>query len=644
MSRDFSRAARVAVVYLALAGLWVFLFDPLVRMVFGQSHPFYAGPLLRDVLLVLGSAGLVYFLAARHVRAASDQSGSPSAHEDFKRLIDAAPLAIVVFDRGRIVRYANAAAAAMKGADGSEALIGHPVFPFAGVDDSGVLGKRIGELLNGEARMAQESLPISRGDGSEGTARFSATPVVQGGERMIQLVVADVTDVAQRSTAVQAQAQAEKQIERLAYYDALTELPNRQLLTQTLERAIAKAKGGPGCVSLLIVEVYRFSDINQALGYEHGDRLLKDVAHRIQRALKRGQVAARLGASVFAVLTPDLQDKKDGVRLARELIEQVETTTVLGNIPMDIRFYAGLALYPQHAAGAELLLRRAETAKSAAKRSRPDLVVYTPEHEVDPESLELIAQLKNALQARELVVAYQPKVSLKSGLLTDVEALVRWEHPEKGLIPPSDFIPAAERTGLIGQITRYVLGLALADSARWRTAGLDLCVCVNLSARDLYEPEFVAWVASELDGHAAEPSKLSLELTEKLVMEEPEHSIEVFRRLNEIGVQVSVDDFGTGYSSLACLKRLPINELKIDRSFVRNMVRNKDDAQIVRSTIALAHELGMRVTAEGVEDAVTFEELKRQGCDRAQGFGIAKPMKAAEIKQWALARISGARK
>lgn len=438
-----------------------------------------------------------------------------------------------------------------------------------------------------------------------------------------------------------ARRKAETEIRHLAYHDPLTGLSNRVSLHEQLTHTITAAAANGSAVALLVLGIAGFDEVNFALGYANGDLLLREAAARLVKQAGPGWTVARLGASVFGVIIDGIQSLKEAGAAARRFMDALETPMSLEGVPIDIRAHAGLAFYPHHADTAERLLRRAESAKAVAKRSRTGLLVYSPDHEVKRSGLALIAELKQALKARQLILAYQPKISLKSGRVTDVEALVRWKHPQKGLIPPADFIPAAEHTGLISQITSYVLDVALVDAARWRTAGLDLSVCVNISARDLHEPGFASKVKSAVKRHGGTPSRLTLELTESVVMEKPEHSIGLLEEFSTMGIQVSVDDFGTGYSSLAYLKRLPINELKIDRAFVKNMIGSKDDALIVKSTIALAHELGLRVTAEGVEDALTFEELRRLDCDKAQGFRIAKPMAADALEKWATSRISG---
>ena len=438
-----------------------------------------------------------------------------------------------------------------------------------------------------------------------------------------------------------ARRKAETKIRRLAYHDPLTGLTNRVSLHEKLKRTIAAAAENRSSVALLVLGIAGFDEVNFALGYSNGDLLLREMAARLVNHAGAGWTVARLGASVFGVVIDGNHSLEEAGSVARQFMEALETPISLADVPIDIRAHAGLALYPHHADTAELLLRRAESAKAVAKRSRTGLLSYSPEHDVDRSGLGLIAELKQALKEHRLIVAYQPKIVLKSGRVTDVEALVRWKHPQQGIILPADFIPAAEHTGLISQITSYVLDAALVDAARWRTAGLDLSVCVNISARDLHEPEFAARVKSALQRHRGNPSQLTLELTESVVMEDPERSIGLLQEISAMGIQVSVDDFGTGYSSLAYLKRLPIDELKIDRAFVKNMIGSKDDALIVKSTIALAHELGLRVTAEGVEDALTFEELRRLECDKAQGFRIAKPMGADSLEKWATGRVFG---
>jgi len=307
---------------------------------------------------------------------------------------------------------------------------------------------------------------------------------------------------------------------------------------------------------------------------------------------------------------------------------------VIGEVQVDIEIRGGIALWPAQAQTFQALLRRASVAKRASFDTWPQCLVYQPEHEVNPRTVTLVAELRAALGTDQLRLHYQPKLDLVTGRVTSAEALLRWKHPDHGFVPPGEFIALAEQTGLITSVTAWVVDRVLAQIQAWRLAGVDIDISLNISARDLRSPGFVELVRTLRDAYDTEPGSVTLELTESTVMKEPERGIQVLGQLKEQGFRLSLDDFGTGYSSLAYLKRLDFHELKIDRAFVTDMLSDREDAYIVRSIVALGHELGMSVTAEGVEEDATLAELKRLGCDLAQGFGISRPLDADTFVAW----------
>ncbi len=430
-------------------------------------------------------------------------------------------------------------------------------------------------------------------------------------------------------------AQAEAAERRMTYeatHDPLTDLPNRVLLHDRLAQAVNAARRGGECLAVLVMDLDHFKEINDTLGHCNGDLLLKQVASRLKAALRAPDTVARLGGDEFAVLLPKIHHA-DGAELsARKLLRALEPPCVVGGLHLEVHASIGIAVCPEHGADPDTLMQRAEVAMYAAKRNHSGFARYAAGHDqYSPRRLVLMGELRQAIEHGHLCLHYQPKVEMARGELTEVEALVRWRHPQHGLMPPDEFIPLAERTGLIQALTHWVLDEALRQSAEWGRAGRDIGVCVNLSPRVLLDPQIPDTFAGLLAAHRIAPSRLVLEITEGAIMADRDRALEILTRLHGFGVRLSIDDFGTGYSSLAYLKRLPVEELKIDQSFVMAMLEDANDAVIVRATIELAHNLGLRVVAEGVRSRALWERLRELGCDAAQGEYVGDPLEAAAL-------------
>ncbi|HEX5248854.1 MAG TPA: EAL domain-containing protein [Gaiellales bacterium] len=424
-----------------------------------------------------------------------------------------------------------------------------------------------------------------------------------------------------------------------AVHDALTDLPNRTLFRQRIAHAVAdgEAEGG---FAVVIMDLDRFKEINDSMGHHAGDALLVEVARRVEGALRTSDMVARLGGDEFGLLlraptgTAGLETVLDLVR------EAIEAPIMFHDVPLAISASMGVAAFPEHGRDVETLLRHADVAMYAAKRSDLPFALYDEaDNRSDPSRLALIAELRRGLRRRELVLHYQPKARLASGVVDSVEALVRWNHPERGLVFPDAFIPLAQETGLIRPLTRHVLEEAVRQAREWQLAGLELAVSVNLSARNLLDVEFPDQVERLLTEAGLPPALLELEITETTMLSDGARTKSALDRLSGLGIRISIDDFGTGYSSsLASLRRLPISEIKIDRSFVMNMDGCEDDAVIVRSTIDLGRNLGLSVVAEGVESERVWTELRRLGCTSAQGYYLTRPVPAGELEAWLAAR------
>lgn len=427
---------------------------------------------------------------------------------------------------------------------------------------------------------------------------------------------------------------AEETIHQLAYYDVLTKLPNRTLLRDQLQHAIRSGQEEHTPVALLLMDLDRFKEVNDTLGHPHGDRLLEQIGPRIQAVLHASETIARLGGDEFAVVVP-AADARRATLIAEKILRAIEEPFTIEGLPLAIEASIGVALAPDHGVDPDRLIQCADVAMYLAKAKRSGYMIYQPDlDQHSPRRLALFGELRHAIDRKQLFLLYQPKIDLPSGRLIGVEALIRWDHPEHGVIPPDEFIPVAERSGLIKPLTLWVLESALGQCRAWHQAGLPLSVAVNLSARNLHDLELPEQVAGQLRASGVAPSRLELEITESVVMSDPSRAMDVLTRLSALGAKLSIDDFGTGYSSLGYLKRLPVHQLKIDKSFIIDLARNTGDTVIVRSTIELAHNLGLTVVAEGVETPEVRRKLIELGCDSAQGYGIGRPMAADDVVRW----------
>jgi diguanylate cyclase (GGDEF)-like protein len=424
-------------------------------------------------------------------------------------------------------------------------------------------------------------------------------------------------------------AAAEREYQAL--HDPLTGLPNRTLFTERVRQA-ATALGPSGRLAVLLIDLDRFKEINDTLGHASGDLVLREVGVRLRAGLPDSHTVARLGGDEFAVLVPALPDQDTAIAVGQLVRATLGRPLPIEQLELEVPGSIGIALGPDHGDDPQLLLQRADVAMYQAKKDHSGIEAYAPERDqYSPRRLALVGALRTAIEQRQLTLLYQPKVELASGQVVGAEALVRWHHPEHGQIPPDEFIPIAESTALIQPLGHFVLETALDQARRWNQEGLSLGLAVNLSVRNLLEPTLVDRVAELITRAGVAPAALTLEITESGVMTDPEAAIAMLWGLRRIGVRLSVDDFGTGYSSLAYLKRLPVDEVKLDKSFVLNMTGDADDAAIVRSTIELAHNLGLQLVAEGVEDQDTLELLAALGCDLVQGYHLARPMPAGDL-------------
>ena len=432
-------------------------------------------------------------------------------------------------------------------------------------------------------------------------------------------------------------ASTNMQLEIQATHDELTGLPNRSFLQRRLEQEAHIARESNIPAALLLLDLDRFKEVNDTLGHTVGDLLLQKIGQRLQNQLRPTDLIARLGGDEFAIVLP-ATDAAGAIHAARTLLGALDAPTLVDDHAFSIGGSIGIALTPEHGDDVTTLLRCADVAMYVAKRSQSGLAEYTPEVDKhSPRKLALMSELRQAIADDGLLIHYQPKVSFSLGRMVGVEALVRWPHPVLGLIPPDDFIPLAERTGLIGPLTRWVLERAVHQCRDWEQVGLHMNVAVNLSTHTLYDPQLLSTVTDLLQKYEVAPSQLTLEITESMLMEEPERAHVVLADLRALGLSISIDDFGTGYSSLVYLKRLTIDEVKIDKAFVFGLGVDADpaDAAIVRAVVAMARPLQCEVVAEGVETVEAWTFLQELGCDLAQGYYFSRPLPATALEQWA---------
>ena len=533
---------------------------------------------------------------------------------------------ILTLDERLQVRSINSAA---------QRLFGVQVDEVAGKDFGGL----IAEPNRGELRPQLRSYLRARDERAQGThetvgqrkdgttipIEFTATRF--GSQR---LLIGGLRDVSQRKAETEA-------LQFQALHDPLTGLPNRSFLKERLETAILAAERDLRPCAVLVMDMDNFKEVNDRLGHHVGDQLLREVAARLRGTLRKADMVSRLGGDEFAVVPFGATDAPRAALIAEKILQALDAPVVIDDTPITPAVSIGVASFPQHAEDAAALMRRADVAMYAAKRARSGYSVYASDQEDGNGSpTPLIGKLGHAIDQFELLLHYQPIVDLADGRPEKLEALVRWGHPKHGLLPPDDFIPSAEQTDLIKPLTAWVLNEALGQLHAWHKAGFEVGVAVNLSARSLADVELAPTVADLLRTWQIPPDKLTLEITERSILSA--EADPTLRCLHEIGVRLSVDDFGTGYSSLTYLKRLPVAEIKIDKSFLADLAQSRDDAAIVRSTIDLGHNLGLRVVAEGVETAETATLLGELGCDLAQGFHISYPLPAAQLGPWLRAR------
>lgn len=414
--------------------------------------------------------------------------------------------------------------------------------------------------------------------------------------------------------------------------DPVTGLPTTTLLVDRLQQSILAGQRHGSHVPLILMSLDRFSAVNAALGRDEGDAVLAQLSRRLLGTLRESDTLARLSGDEFAILLPSARDVEAAAVIVGKIRSALEKPFTVGNVPVELSASFGIALAPDHGGDAHTLIKNAAAASRAAKDIGSRIEVFAPgKHDLSPDTIAVAAELRRAIEEKQLVLFYQPKTSMKGGGVEGVEALVRWVHPVRGMVMPNDFIPLAEQTDLMKPLTMYVLDEALKQVGQWRARGLELKVSVNISARNLSDLSFPHDVRGVLRSNNAHPTWLDLEVTESTVINDRARAVLVLQELSDMGVRIAIDDYGAGYTSLSYLTRLPIHALKIDKSFIQNMLEEQHDGLIVKSTIELGRGLGLEVIAEGVETEKVWNRLVDLGCDSAQGYYVSRPMPADEL-------------
>jgi diguanylate cyclase (GGDEF)-like protein/PAS domain S-box-containing protein len=562
--------------------------------------------------------------------------GDRTADARLRAVYEAMACGVIVRNVSGDIVYANQAAIRIYGVRDLVELAAADLDAAAFAHDGGPLDERpSAKALRTLEPVRDVVVGRRRSDGQIQWRLVDAVPIL-GPDATANEVVSSFIDITARR-------EAERALQEQALHDPLTQLPNRTLLHDRWDHAIEVARRDRQPLALMLLDLDHFKEANDTFGHPYGDLLLRAVARRIAAAVRGSDTIGRLGGDEFAVLLPNTNDV-GAQSAAGKLLKALEEPFDIDGQVLEVTASIGIALYPRHGEDASTLLRRADIAMYTAKRSGSGSAIYSFEDEVDeeaPHKLLIAAELRQAIEHDELALLYQPIVDLASGRALHAEGLLRWKHPLRGLVTPAHFMPAVERSGLIRTFFAFSLARALEQCAAWRAQGIDLRVAVNLSVRNLLDPGLVDVVSDAIERSGISASWLGLEITESMLMVDPERALKSLTRLRNMGVSLSIDDFGTGYSSLAYLQRLPVYAVKIDQSFVRDMSLDLSSRAIVEATVDLAHRLGLKVVAEGVETQDAYDLLRTIGCDAAQGYLLARPLAASALTKWIADRDQG---
>ena len=596
-----------------------------------------ARPLDEDARRTLELLAVMLSSAVSNAAALEAEREEVAALSRFEAIFTGSVMGIVVLDADGTIMEHNPAFRELLGV-GAELVGGRRLSVFLPAEDQPVARGLLAEVMRGERDAVRFEHRLVRGDG--GTLWVSASiSVVRAAAGGADFAIAAVQDITQARLAEQALAEQAEVNRHQALHDALTGLANRTLFQDRTEQAILAAERKGGSAAVLLIDLDRFKQVNDSLGHPAGDALLIELAGRLRQAVRASDTVARLGGDEFALLLHDTAGPEDALVVAERVKTALVEPVTVDGLALSVEASIGIALYPRDGTDTETLVRRADAAMYHAKAGTLGYTFHEHDHEVqDTWRLTLIDELRHAIDRDELLIHYQPKARLMDGAVRSCEALLRWRHPERGLLSAEEFIPLAQHTGLIGPISLRVIDGALRQIRAWLDDGVELAVAVNLAPRNLLDSGFPAQVAALLDRHGIEPELLELEVTESAVISDLVRTKSVLDRLSAMGIRLSIDDFGTGFSSLAHLRRLPVDEIKIDRSFVAGIETDRNDAAIVRSMIELGASLELDVVAEGVETKRVWDWLSELGCTSAQGFLLCRPLPGEQLREWLASR------
>jgi diguanylate cyclase (GGDEF)-like protein/PAS domain S-box-containing protein len=583
-----------------------------------------AALICRQVLTLLENSSLARHLESRVVERTAELRAS---EQRFQALVQHSSEVVILVDADGRVEYVSESMGRVFGYS-YEDLLGRPLTGLLDADAGVRLLEGLGEVARRPYGVVELELLVRHRDGHDCTAQFTITNLLD--DPAVGGLVLNTRDISERR-------QLEDQLSHQAFHDSLTSLANRALFKDRVEHALARTKRQTPSVAVLFLDLDGFKEVNDSLGHAAGDRLLIQVAERLRSCVRPSDTVARFGGDEFAVLVEDASDDIDVVQVADRVLEGLRQPFEVNDRELHVRGSMGIARMESDVDGADHLLRNADLAMYRAKAAgRGGYERYDPEmHTELVQRVQLEADLRRALDAGELFLQYQPTFDLASGQLVGAEALARWQHPTRGLVPPTEFIPLAEASGLIRPLGAWVLREACRQAAEWqRSTGQrdkPLALNINLSGRQLQHPEVVDDVAAALEESGLPPDSLVLEMTESVLMDDNENVLDILRRIKQLGARLAIDDFGTGYSSLSYLHRFPVDMLKIDRSFVERLSHTTDNAELARTIVRLGQSLQLVTVAEGVEDSAQFLALRRMGCDVGQGFYFGRPMESEEI-------------
>ena len=627
---SYRNALRVGLVYLLISVVWFQLSNQLLISFFDEPRELEHWLQLSGYVWVIISALVIYFMGARFARVSELQQPQKENRERLRQaaaVFDCTREGVLVTDAKGLIVHVNRAFIEITGYQ-REDVMGKMPSLFKSGRHSTHFYQQMFESLQRTGEWSGEIW--NRRKSGEIYPQWQTIRVIYDDHAHLSHYVAVFSDIS-------AIKESEHELAHLAHHDPLTDLPNRLLFTDRTQQALASAQIQKRGCALLLMDLDHFKIINDSLGHNVGDKLLKLAGERLQALLGPAVTLARLGGDEFAVLAESCTQVVQAAALAQRILTALQQPFNFDGHQLFISASIGISLFPSDALSAEQLLRNADSALFKAKSAgREGYALYTEELTAHAQNrVEIAGELRRALQEEELRVYYQPVHDMHDGRLVGVEALVRWQHPERGLVPPGEFIPIAERTGLIADIDGWVMNHACRQMCQWLADGVPVrFVAVNVSSRLFARRELYDQVAKVLHDTGLDPTFLELEVTESAVMDDPEVALEQLHRLRELGLRLAIDDFGTGYSSLLRLKRLPVQKLKIDQGFVAGLPWDEDDAAIVRVVIALAKSMGMQVQAEGIEQVEQARFLLDLACDFGQGYWFGRPMPASEI-DWA---------